>query len=164
VAEVRNTPWNETHCYVIDCLRSSGSSDELPECSKEMHVSPFLEMEMAYRWRIAAPSDRLTLGIENRTADGMPFRVDLALKRVPITASSRLRMLVRYPLLTWFIFLRIYLEAWRVWRLGVPFVSHPRHRSTPDRPNPTEPNSPEPNSIETIDTAKFIDTTEKLSA
>lgn len=150
VAEVRNTPWGETHCYVVDCsshYESAGcdSADELPECAKHMHVSPFLEMGMTYRWRIAAPAERLTLGIENRTEDGVPFRVELALERVPITARSRLRMLVRYPLLTWRIFLRIYLEAWRLWRLGVPFVPHPRHRPAL---NPTD----------------SIDTGEKLSA
>lgn len=129
VAEVRNTPWGETHCYVVDCSSRCDSADELPESTKQMHVSPFLEMGMKYRWRLATPGEGLTLGIENRTDEDVPFRVDLALKQVPITTRSRLRMLVRYPLLTWFIFLRIYLEAWRVWRLGVPFVPHPRHRS-----------------------------------
>jgi len=133
VAEVRNTPWNERHCYVVDCTPRDGSPIESPECAKEMHVSPFLEMGMTYRWRIAEPSDRLMLGIENHTDDGKPFQVDLALRRVPITSLNKLRMLIRYPLLTWFIFLRIYLEAWRVWRLSVPFVPHPGNR--PDRPN-----------------------------
>jgi len=130
VAEVRNTPWNERHCYVVDCALRGPSSDSSPESRKEMHVSPFLEIEMTYRWQVTAPGERLALAIENRTDDdGVPFQVDLALRRVPITALSKLRMLVRYPLLTWFVWLRIYLEAWRVWRLGVPFVPHPRTRS-----------------------------------
>jgi DUF1365 family protein len=145
VAEVRNTPWGETHCYVIDCAKNGDPVAEQPECVKQMHVSPFLEMGMTYRWRIGAPAERLTLGIDNRTEHAVPFRVDLALARVPITARSRLRMLVRYPLLTWIIFLRIYFEAWRAWRLGVPFVPHPQHR-------------PEFNSTDSIDTG------EKLSA
>jgi len=137
VAEVRNTPWNERHCYVVDCTSPCDSSDALPECAKRMHVSPFLEMGMTYRWRVAAPGERLALAIENHAEDGMPFQVDLALRRVPISARSKLRMLIRYPLLTWFIFLRIYLEAWRVWRLGVPFVPHPGNQ--PDRPNSIHP-------------------------
>ena len=52
VAEVTNTPWGETHCYVIDA-RSSDRADwekrvVRAEHEKEFHVSPFMPMDMDY--------------------------------------------------------------------------------------------------------------------
>ena len=49
VAEVNNTPWGERHCYVLD---PDQFDDERRTLSKEFHVSPFLPMDMEYRWRL----------------------------------------------------------------------------------------------------------------
>jgi DUF1365 family protein len=53
VMEVNNTPWGETHCYVLP-RPAHGSSGPLRfEFDKAFHVSPFLPMDMRWRasWR-----------------------------------------------------------------------------------------------------------------
>jgi len=127
VAEVTNTPWGERHCYVIrrEPNAADGMRDERPVVAKALHVSPFMTMDIAYRWRIGEPGERLTIGIENLQHGERPFQATLRLKRRPMTAWQRMRLPVRYPLLPQRIALGIYAQALRLWWKGVPTVPHP---------------------------------------
>src|SRR5688572_22693778 len=47
VAEVRNTPWNERHCYVLSVDRKEAASGKFSfRHAKAFHVSPFMKMDM----------------------------------------------------------------------------------------------------------------------
>lgn len=137
VAEVSNTPWNEQHCYVLD-LRDATKSDHMTaEHAKEFHVSPFLGMEMDYRWRLSAPAQRLTAAIECRAPQERLFEANLALERAPITRWRLTTVLLRYPLMTLQVFVAIYWQALWIWLQGVPFVPHPRRlRASAERDAP----------------------------
>ena len=63
--------------------------------AKEFHVSPFMGLEMNYRWRLTAPGDRLTVAVENLTPHGRLFTAGLALRRRELTRWNLTQMLLR---------------------------------------------------------------------
>ena len=121
VADVTNTPWGESHSYVLDARGDARHFEQ----SKQMHVSPFLPMDLSYRFHIAPPGARLGLSISVVRAEEVVFRAALSLDRRDMTRLELSRALVRHPFLTHRVSLGIYLRALRLWASRVPFFAHP---------------------------------------
>ena len=125
VAEINNTPWGERFCYVLD---TRGAEDRLHRFGKRFHVSPFMGMDLEYRWRFTTPGRELRVTMENWEAGERLFGATLELGRVPISTASLSRMLALYPLVTVKVIQGIYWEALRLWIKSAPFYPHPRSR------------------------------------
>ncbi|MDH5344393.1 MAG: DUF1365 domain-containing protein [Gammaproteobacteria bacterium] len=131
VAEVSNTPWGERCCYVLPAAGNTGKSGVLRFSSgKEMHVSPFMGMDIVYDWLLTVPGDDLVVRIHNRAEGRRIFNATLALRREEISGTSLASILVRYPAMTLKVALGIYWQALRLWIRGCPLYVHPEKRKT----------------------------------
>ncbi len=132
VAEVRNTPWGETFCYVLDGADRPGHVPDPAnhlDCrtAKQFHVSPFMGMNMQYAWQISRPGNTLTIKIENVENDKRLFQAVLELRREPITRTNLLRSACRFPLSSHRTILAIYWQALRLWWKRCPYFPHPKN-------------------------------------
>lgn len=136
VAEVNNTPWGERHCYVIpaevalEAKVSGGRKILRAEHDKEFHVSPFLPMDMQYRWQIETPAEQFAVRIANYRDGERQFSAELNLSRRSITTWQLARVLLRYPLMTARVTAGIYWQALRLWWKGAKFYPHPKQRDS----------------------------------
>jgi DUF1365 family protein len=120
VLEVSNTPWGERCTYVVEAHTSTAVA------AKQMHVSPFMDMDMHYRFTLNAPGEALTLHIACVKNGAVVLDAALQLQRREITTTSLHRVLWRYPFMTGKVMAAIYYQALRLWWKRVPFVPHPQ--------------------------------------
>jgi DUF1365 family protein len=129
VAEINNTPWGEQHCYVLDG-RKAASFQSVREfrLEKEFHISPFLPMDMEYRWRFSVPGKTLAVHMESLTAERKLFDATLLMERHRLTTLSLNRRLVTFPFMTLQVISRIYWQAFRLWWKRTPYHPRPERR------------------------------------
>jgi uncharacterized protein len=126
VAEVTNTPWGETHAYVLSPAGSRGQRRVLSgRVEKAFHVSPFMGMDHAYAWRLTEPGDQLIVHIDSEREQRVVFDATLSMRRRALTPTSLHLALLGHPLLTVRIVSRIYAHGARLWLRGARYFPNP---------------------------------------
>lgn len=129
--EVTNT-FHERHGYLMAVDTPANDATILRHsCAKELYVSPFIEMDMTYHFRIRAPGDGFALSIQEADAEGTLLFASFAGKREALTSANSLLSFMRFPLLTLKVIGGIHWEALKLWLKGVPLVHHPRPPAEP---------------------------------
>jgi DUF1365 family protein len=131
VAEVNNTPWGERFCYVLGEAMNQGKSEHKRYSPvKQMHVSPFMPMDIDYDWRFSSPQKTLAVHMENARQGRKIFDATLEFERTEITGRSLARVLLLYPMMTLKIIFAIHWQALRLWLKRVPVYDHPAKNIT----------------------------------
>ena len=123
LADVNNTPWGESHAYVIgnpDAKRIVSG-----RLAKEFHVSPLMAMDHVYEWRTSVPADDLQVHIASHRDGALAFDATLSLERRELVPDVARRMLARYPAMTAQVVIKIYWQALRLRLKGAPWHPHP---------------------------------------
>ncbi|MEM7273436.1 MAG: DUF1365 domain-containing protein [Actinomycetota bacterium] len=147
VLEVTNTPWKERTLYPLALARDPapgtgpgpGSIELAAGFDKTLHVSPFLDRDLRYHFRIgerlpdrSAGDRRLTITIDVARPDRPDAPVvetALAVHLRPPDRRTMTAALTNAPLSTHRVSAGIHLQALRLATKRVPFVPHPSRRS-----------------------------------
>lgn len=124
--EVRNT-FGGKHSYLI----AAGDEDIVrQQAKKSFHVSPFIDMDATYRFRLTRPGERLTLSIRESDAEGPLLDAVFAGKAEAVSDHALLAAFFRYPLMTLKVIVAIHFEAAKLFVKGMRL----RPGLTPDHP------------------------------
>ena len=115
--EVKNT-FNEQHTYIFKVKDSNVVNQK---CKKKFYVSPFMNMDTYYSFRLLNPNEKLSVSIKQTdkkdtilTAVQTGERKDFNLKQLVIN-------FFRYPLMTIKIISAIHFEALLLWKKGAKY-------------------------------------------
>lgn len=122
IYQVHNT-FGGRHSYVIPVDSESGVVRQ--RCRKAFHVSPFMDMDMRYEFRVAVSDPSIAVGIRLGGQDGPMLNAALVGARRELTDRSLLRVALSVPLVTMKVIAAIHWEALRLWLKGIGFRRKP---------------------------------------
>jgi DUF1365 family protein len=112
IYEVHNT-FGERHTYVLPAAAAQQEAD------KAFYVSPFIDMDCRYEFRLSQPDERVRVAI-NETQDGVPLLYAAFIgAREPFTDATLLKLFFSHPLMTFKVTAGIHWEALRLILKGI---------------------------------------------
>jgi len=125
VYEVKNT-FGENHTYVCKIEKGEITPAGIRQSrSKVFYVSPFVEMQARYNFRMNLPGEQLKWRIMETDPSGPLLAATYNGYRRAMSTESISACLLQIPLLTWKIVGGIHFEALRLWLKGMRYVPRP---------------------------------------
>jgi hypothetical protein len=112
--EVNNT-FGERHSYLIPAPNAALIKQG---CAKEFYVSPFMDMELSYAFRILRPDERVLVAVDTCDAEGLVLAASFCGERRPLTDRELVKAWLTHPWMTLGVFAAIHVEALRIWLKG----------------------------------------------
>ena len=117
--EVKNT-FGEQHTYVFKTKNQLKLIEN--KCQKKFFVSPFMDLDSTYYFKILYPEDTLSGGIDQRDNLGKLLFASQDGKRINLSSKNLLFSYLKHPLMTFKIISAIHFEALRLWIKGIKIV------------------------------------------
>jgi DUF1365 family protein len=116
--EVKNT-FNEQHTYVFPVNNTSKIITQ--QCNKKFYVSPFIEMDTFYNFRLTEPDESIRILIKQTDkAEKILVACQVGRKQT-ISLKQLLINFFTHPMMTFKIMVSIHYEALRLWKKGAIF-------------------------------------------
>ena len=112
--EVKNT-FNEQHTYIF---KIKNNEEIIQKCRKKFYVSPFMDMETFYNFKLLNPNDKLSVFIKQTDADGTILTATQTGDKKEFSFKQLAINFIKYPLMTIKIISSIHYEALLLWKKG----------------------------------------------
>ena len=117
--EVKNT-FDEQHTYVFKIDEKSQVLEH--SCKKKFHVSPFIEMNCLYNFKILKPDSKLSVIINQNDDYGKLLFASQDGVKKEINNKNLVFSYMFHPLMTFKIIGAIHFEAFKLWLKGIKLV------------------------------------------
>ena len=117
--EVKNT-FGEQHTYIFKV--DSDQNLYQHNCSKKFHVSPFIEMNCKYFFRLLKPGEKISVIIDQYQTDEKILYASQDGQRVDFNTKELIKSYLKHPLMTFKIISAIHFEAFKLWIKGIKFI------------------------------------------
>jgi hypothetical protein len=125
--EVNNT-FGERHSYLIPAPNAALIEQG---CGKAFYVSPFMDMDLTYAFRILRPEERVLVAVDTSDAEGLVLAASFAGERRELTDRELLRAWLTHPWMTLGVVAAIHVEALQIWLKGEKVRARPTKPARP---------------------------------
>ena len=117
--EVKNT-FGEQHTYVFKSKKNQNLIQHA--CKKKFHVSPFIEMNCVYFFRLLKPGNKISVIIDQNDKEGKILYASQDGVKSELNNNTLIKTYLKHPLMTFKIILAIHFEAFKLWTKGIKYI------------------------------------------
>jgi uncharacterized protein len=117
--EVKNT-FGEQHTYIFKTDKNQNLIQHV--CKKKFHVSPFIELNCVYFFRLLKPGNKISVIIDQNDKEGKVLYASQDGVKSELTNKNLIKVYLKHPLMTFKIILAIHFEAFKLWTKGIKFI------------------------------------------
>jgi len=117
--EVKNT-FGEQHTYLFKVTKDANLIQN--NCSKKFHVSPFIEMNCNYFFRLLKPGNKISVIIDQYDNEDQILYASQDGTRSDFNTQHLIKSYLKHPIMTFKIILAIHFEAFKLWAKGIKFI------------------------------------------
>ncbi|MDC0436118.1 DUF1365 domain-containing protein [Candidatus Pelagibacter sp.] len=117
--EVKNT-FGEQHTYIFETKKNQNLIQHV--CKKKFYVSPFIEMNCIYFFRLLKPHNKISVIIDQHDKEGKILYASQDGIKSELNNKTLIKSYLKHPLMTFKIILAIHFEAFKLWTKGIKFI------------------------------------------